>query len=245
MDGLGEVVPRNYTLVAEMINARNNTLVDSCEDGHRQVASIGRCAYLVEDNTQLRLLVTQTNHSLYKVVAKGRVQPRCANNHTLLAAIQHSLFASQLGAAVGAVRTNSIGLNIRTMICSVEHVVGRNLYHPSSALFDGFSQIFRCCSVKLHAQLLVLLGLVNSSIGGAVHDAVNLVFLNKSVNGFLVCYVQFCHICIKIGMLEILLLQQLHLVSKLAVTACNKYLHLIRISILLLYPSCSNQRACR
>ena len=130
------------------------------------------------------------------------------------------------------------------MICSVEHVVGRYLYHPSAAFFDGFSQIFRCCSVKLHAQLLVLLGLVNSGIGGAVNYTVDLVFLNKSVNGFLVCYVQFCHICIKIGMLEILLLQQLHLVSKLAVTACNKYLHLIRISILLLYPSCNNQRAC-
>ena len=94
MDGLGEVVPRNYTLVAEMINARNNTLVDSCEDGHRQVASIGRCAYLVEYHTQLGLLFTQSYHRLNKVVAEGRVQPCCADNHALLAVADDSLFAS-------------------------------------------------------------------------------------------------------------------------------------------------------
>ena len=50
VDGLREVVPRDDALVGEVIDARHDATVDGCEDGHGEVAGVGRRAYLVEDN---------------------------------------------------------------------------------------------------------------------------------------------------------------------------------------------------
>ena len=213
VDGLGKVVPRDNTLVAEVINAWHDALIDGGKDGHSQVASVSRCTYLVEDNTQLGLLLTQTNHRLYKVIAECRVQPCRADNHRALATIGYLLLAFQLGATVSAVRTYTFVLGIRAVIGTVEHIVGRNLNHPSTTLLDGFGQQSWGGGVQLVAQLLVLLSLVHGCVGGAVHNAVNLVVSYKSVDGFLVGNIQLSHIRIKIGMLLVFLFQQLHLVS--------------------------------
>ena len=75
------------------------------------------------------------------------------------------------------------------------------------------------------AQFLILFRLVNSGIGSTVHDAVNIILAHERLNGLLVGDVQFCHVRIKIGMLGIHLLQQLHFISQLAITARNQYLH--------------------
>ena len=57
MDGLGEVVPGDDTLVGEMIDSRLDTFLNGDHDDTSQVAGIGRCANLVEDDTQLRFLL--------------------------------------------------------------------------------------------------------------------------------------------------------------------------------------------
>jgi uncharacterized YccA/Bax inhibitor family protein len=99
------------------------------------------------------------------------------------------------------------------MICAIKHIVGRYLYHPSATLLDGFGQQSWGDGVQFVAQLLVLLGLIYGCVGGSVHNTVNLVVGNKTVNGSLVGNVQLGHIGIKIGMLLVFLFQQLHLVS--------------------------------
>ena len=71
MDGTGEIVPRADTLVAEVEDSRRHILRNGGIDGTGQIAGIGRCTYLVKDNSQLLLLSTKANHGLYKVVAKG------------------------------------------------------------------------------------------------------------------------------------------------------------------------------
>ena len=99
--------------------------------------------------------------------------------------------------------------------------------------------------IQALTERLVVLSLVYRCIGSTVHDTVNLVIFNEFLYGCLVSDVQLGHICIKISMLGILLLQQLHLVSQLAVTARNQYLHiLIRTSVLLPCLSYSSLRAC-
>ena len=114
------------------------------------------------------------------------------------------------------------------MVGAVEDVVGRHLYQPAATTLDSLCQIAGSHMVQQVAQLLVVLCLVNGSIGGTVDDAVNLMVVDERTNGFRIGNIQLCHIRIIIGMLGIHLLQQLHLVSQLAVTACNQNVHLFK-----------------
>ena len=107
------------------------------------------------------------------------------------------------------------------MLRTVEHVVGGDLDHPTAPLSDGMRQIGGSLGVQTRTEFLVVLGLVDSSIGGTVHDTVDLVCLDESLDGRLVGDIQLGHIRIKIGVLGILLLQQLHFVSQLAITSGN------------------------
>ena len=67
--------------------------------------------------------------------------------------------------------------------------------------------------IQFLAEQLIVLCLINSRIGGTVHNAVNKVLVNKPAYGIAVRDVQLFNIRIKIGMLGVLHLQQLHLVS--------------------------------
>ena len=60
-----------------------------------------------------------------------------------------------------------------------------------------------------------------------VYDTAN--FFNKLLDGLLVGNIQLGHVRIKICVLWVLLLQQLHLVSQLAVAASNQYIHLFKL----------------
>ena len=70
-----------------------------------------------------------------------------------------------------------------------------------------------------------LLGLVDGSVGGAVDDAVDVVVVDELVDGLAVGDVELGDISIIIGVLGMLLLQPLHLVAQLAVTARNQNIH--------------------
>ena len=52
MNGLGEVVPRDDSLVGEMIDSRHYPFLNGGEDSYRQVAGVGGSAYLVGDNSE-------------------------------------------------------------------------------------------------------------------------------------------------------------------------------------------------
>ena len=86
-------------------------------------------------------------------------------------------------------------------------------------------QIGRSLSIQQLAESLIVFSLVNSSIGSTIHDTINLVFIDKLLNSPLIGNIQFSHVSIKICMFCMNLLQQLHLVAQLAITARNQYIH--------------------
>ena len=110
-----------------MIDAWRYTFFYGCEDSHCQVARIGWRAYLVEDDAQLLTLPAQTNHRLHEVVAKGGIQPRCADNHGLFTMRLHVQLAHQFRLAIDAVGTGILVLRIGRVVGTVEDVVGADL----------------------------------------------------------------------------------------------------------------------
>ena len=112
------------------------------------------------------------------------------------------------------------------MLGTIEDIVGGDLDRPTAPFSNGCSQISRGLGIQLRAQFLIILGLVDCRISRAVDDAINGVVLYKRLDGGLVSDIQLCHIRIKIGMLGMTSLQQLHFVSQLAITAGDQYIHL-------------------
>ena len=213
MDSLREIIPGYYALIAKVIHTRFNTLLNSREDDHCQITRIGRRTHLVEDHPQFWFLLTQSYHGLHEVVAEGRIEPRRTDDHRTLAELRNTQFASQFRRTIDAIRTRRVRLHIRGMLRAVEHIVCRDLDEPSSALVDSSGEIGRCQRVQRRTEFFVVLRLIHSRIGGTVHDTVNLIVSHKLFHSSLVRDIQLSHIRIKIGMLGIHLLQQLHLVS--------------------------------
>ena len=209
-----------------MIDTGLDALLNSHHDDASQVAGISRCTYLVEDDAQLRFLVAQTNHGLHKVIAKGAVEPRCADNHATLAELGDANLASQLGRTINAVGTRGVRLHIRSMLRTIKHVIGADLNHPTTTLRNSSSEIRRSNGVQRSAEFLVVLSLIDSRIGRTIHNTINLMLCYKLVDSQLVGNIQLLHIGVKPLVLRIFLLQQLHLISQLAITACNQYIHL-------------------
>ena len=213
MNSLGEVVPGDDTLVGEMINARHNALFDGSKDGHSQITCIGGCAYLVEDDTQFRFLLTQTNHRLHEVITEGGIQPGSTDDHRLGAELLYIQFTHELGLAIDAVRTCIRLLGIGRMLGTIEDIVSGDLDHPSAAFSDGCCQVSRCLRIQLRAEFFIVLSLVDSRISRTVDNAINMMFLDKGLDSVLVGDIKFLHIRIKIAMLGVTSLQQLHFVS--------------------------------
>ena len=100
------------------------------------------------------------------------------------------------------------------------------MYNPSSSLLHGGSQIGRSHGVERGAELLVAFRLIDGGIGGAIHDAVYLVFLNELFDGQLVGNVEFFNVGVEPHVFTVFFFEQLHLVSELAVATCNKNPHI-------------------
>ena len=92
--------------------------------------------------------------------------------------------------------------------------------HPTTTTLNGMCQESRCLGIKLLTQGFVYFCVVNSRKSGTVHDTINGMLIKKSLDSILIGDIQFLYIRIKIGVLQILLFQQLHLVAQLSVTAC-------------------------
>ena len=204
-----------------MINPWHNALFDGSENGDGEVASVGRRADLVENHAQFVFFAPQTKHRFHEIVAESGVEPRRANHHRPTATVRYVLLAFEFRAPINAVRTSRVVLAIGHVLRSVENVVGRNLYHPTAASLDGFGQIARRIGVEFSAEISVAFRLIDGGISRAVHDAVDLVFLDKLPDGFRVGDVEFRHVCIIINVLRMQFFQQLDFVSELSVAASD------------------------
>ena len=210
-----------------MIDAWHDALIDGHEDGDSEIAGIGGGAYLVEDDSQLAFLPSQADHRLDEIVAKGTIEPSSTDNHRPPTGTHGLLFAFKLRATIGAVGTYAVSLHVGYMISAVKDIICRNLNEPTASTLNSLGQIGRCCGIEQCTEFYVRLSLVYSSIGGTIDDAVNLMFLDKGLYGFTISDVQFLYIRIKIHMLGMSFLQQLHFVSQLAITSRNQYIHLL------------------
>ena len=218
---LREVVPTCHSLVGEMINSWFYALFHSSHYCLRKVTGVCRSAYLVENHTQLFPFLSQSDHCLHEVVAKSAVEPCSAYHHRTLAKLLHSQLPSQFGAAIDTVGRRCVGFHVWLMCLSVKHIVGGDLHYPSATLFHRCSQIGRSHGVECCAKFLVVLCLVHCRVCGTVYYAVNLVSANKICHCQLVCNVQFSHVGVEEAVLSVVLLQQLYLVSKLPIAACQ------------------------
>ena len=221
MNGLGEVVPRDDPFIRKVINTRYNPLFDGSKDDHCQITCIGRCAYLVEDDTQFRFLLSQANHGLHEVIAKGGIEPGSADDHRLLAEFLNIQFTHKFRFAINAVRTSIVLLGIRHMLGAIKDIVSRYLDHPSATSSYRSRQVSWCLRIQAGTEFFVVLGLIDSRIGSAIDYTVNLVFIDEGLDSVLIGDIQLTDIRIKIGMLGVTRLQQLHFVSQLAITASD------------------------
>ena len=113
------------------------------------------------------------------------------------------------------------------MLRTIKHVIGADLNHPTTTFCNSSSEIRRSNGVQRSAEFLVVLSLIDSRIGRTVYNTINLMLCYKLVDSQLVGNIQLLHIGVKPLVLRIFLLQQLHLISQLAITACNQYVHVI------------------
>ena len=114
------------------------------------------------------------------------------------------------------------------MVCSVENVVGRNLYEPSATALNSLCQQFGCLGIELLAQSHALLCLVYGSEGGTVDDAINLIVGHEAVYRLAVGDVKFSHIGVEELVFGVSGLEQTQLAAQLAVAASNQYVHTLR-----------------
>ena len=99
------------------------------------------------------------------------------------------------------------------------------MYHPAAPFADGGSQIGGGYGVERGGCLAVALSLVDRRISGTVDDAVDLVMGNEMLYGELIGDVELDDVGVHPCVLGMGSLQPLHLVSQLAVTAGNEYVH--------------------
>src|SRR5574344_2145771 len=190
MNGFREVIPRDNSLVAEVIDASHNTFIDGGKDGYCQITSISRSADLVKDSSQFRLFVSQAHHGLHKVIAKGGVEPCCSDNEEVLAVCLHAFFSCQLGTSIHRVGTCGQIFGHRSVAGAVKHIVCADLNHASSPFAHSLGQIARGDIVEQIAEVFVALCLIHCGEGSAVHHTVYLVLFHKSLHLCLVGDIQ-------------------------------------------------------
>ena len=66
-------------------------------DSQSQILSIGRGANLVENHRQCFFRSAQIEHRFHKIFAKWRIEPRCAENHSIGQALKQSALAVEFG----------------------------------------------------------------------------------------------------------------------------------------------------
>ena len=74
----------------------------------------------------------KTNHRLYEIIAKSRIEPCGTDNDCLLAVIHYLLFSFQFSGAVYRIRTRIAVFRIWSMRSTVKYIISRYLYHGST-----------------------------------------------------------------------------------------------------------------
>ena len=217
MNSHRKIIPGTYTLIAEMVNTRNNSLINSCIDSQCQVICIGRCANLIENHPQRLTLTPQPYHRFHKIVSIDRIQPGGTDHHCFLAILHHFFLPTQLSKTVNRIRTRRTIFFIRYMRCSIKDIIRRNLYHSSTIGLCSTCQYARSFLIQFAAQLFVIFRFINCRIGSTVHNHFNAILCNTFLHCLLVADVQFLYIRKKIRVLWILFCKDLHFVTKLSV----------------------------
>ena len=139
---------RLLLLIAEMVNTANDTFINNSIDSPCQVIGIRRSSDLVENNSQTVTLFSETNHRLYEIIAKSRIEPCGTDNDCLLAVIHYLLFSFQFSGAVYRIRARIAVFRVWSMRSTVKYIVSRYLYHGSTIGLGRTCQLFRCFTIQ-------------------------------------------------------------------------------------------------
>ena len=101
-----------------------------------------------EDDAKFWFLLSQANHSLHEVVAKGRVEPSSTNNHSVGTCCHSKFLAFEFCRTINAVRACSLVFGIWSVVGSIEDIVGRHLYEITTTLSYCCSKIFWSLSIE-------------------------------------------------------------------------------------------------
>ena len=99
----GEVIPRAYSLIREVVNplaALIQAALDDREQRDGQIPGIGRAAHLIEHHVQLGPLRRQSKHRLEEIVAVLRIEPRRTDYHGTASRCLYGLLAVQFRTSI-------------------------------------------------------------------------------------------------------------------------------------------------
>ena len=214
-DFAGEVVPTAHALVRKVISflCAVFDLGQQIDDCPRQIGSVRRRADLVKNDVQTVAFRPQAAHRFDKVVAERAVQPSRADNRAGVRRGFQRLFSVALGQTIYADGIGRVRFDIRAMPQTVENVIGRDMddFRPRLA------QIRNAVHVDRAAFFGFVLRLVHGGVGGAVHNRVDAVFVDKAFNRLLIRDVQIGHVNPQsVGQ------QSFQLRSQLTVRPCNQ-----------------------
>lgn len=241
-DLLREVVPRAYSLVREVVDARfgvelrralGGVVFENGLDGPGQVIRIGRGSGLVEYDLQRRLRGGEVKHRLHEVATELAVEPGRAEDDVFASDGFDMLLAFEFGPTVDACGSSLLILAAgRVVGVSSEDIVGRDVDEQSADRLHGLGENLRSFGIELAAQGFVAFGLVYVGICRTVDNASNVVCPNGGFDGCGVRHVE-KHGSHPFGLddvgeekpVAVLLTDDAHLAAQLAVGARNQYVH--------------------
>lgn len=199
---LGKVVPTTDTFVAIMIEAFRVVITagfDNVEDSLSQIAGIGGCAHLVEDDVELWLSGCEVEHSLDKILAIFAVEPSCAEDDIIAPRREGGLFAKEFGAAISTCGVDGFVFGAWGVVgVAPKNIIGGHMNKSSARRIGGFGQISHSLSINQLGCGFILFGTVDIGIGGTVDDHINGVVAEKGPHCGLVGNIQFIDVSINI-----------------------------------------------
>ena len=198
-DHLGEVKPAADAFVAVVIDAgvrigfrvRRGTadslliISEDREYGHGEVAGVGGCAGLVEDNLELRLFGRQAEHRADEVLAEFAVEPGGAQDDMLATHAGDGLLAMELGQPVDARgRAGLLFAAGGVVWVAAEDVVRADVDQQAAGLFHRNGEVLRSLGVEELRQFGALFGGVHVGEGCAVDDGVDVLLAHQGADGF-------------------------------------------------------------
>ena len=204
-------------------------MAEDMMDSIGKVARICGGTYLISHDIDALVFGCQTEHCLDKVSAEFRIEPCCADNQGILTERGKDSLPFKLCASVYASRIRLIILLIRTIVFTVENVVGGDMNHFHAMFGGSLRDIPDGYGIDCSRFEIVGFCTIHCRIGSAVDDKIEIIFANEMIHLFAICNVEILNICIDHFKILVIAKCLAQTVAELSVCACHKYSHVISV----------------